>query len=254
MINTDDVRCNLCGCREFGATRTHPTTLCRGCNSYPRTRFLYLYLERFGLAAHHRVLHLAPERSLYAKLRKTLDPERYVQADIAPENYGFAHNVIHLDLCALDDQPSEQFDVIINSHVLEHTPCNLGYTLFHLHRMLKPEGRHFLIVPFSTGTFEESYEAMDEEERIRRFNQDDHVRRFGRDGIKSHLGALLRLPEYPDARVLFRERVLREANLPRAEWLGWKSSTVMELRRDDMVFFAYGAGAAGPAPEVISAE
>lgn len=198
-----------------------------------------MYLERLDLTGETRVLHMAPERGLYRALKKRMQPaesRNYTCADINPDRYTFVNDMVKLDLCNLDDQPSDQYDVIIHSHVMEHLPCNIAYTLFHLHRMLQPEGHHVCVIPFLPGRYDECFDRLGDNERTRRFGQHDHVRRFGREDIDRHLGALVRLPRNFDAREQFGEEHLRRANIPETAWFGFTVNTVLVLRKYDMKF------------------
>ena len=155
------MQCSLCGGMEFGAMRGRPNARCLQCNSLERTRFLWLCIGKISLPPHPSILHFAPEKPLYEKITAQFKDARYVVADFSPEDYGFAKDVVKIDMCKLEGFKSEEWDLIIHSHVLEHTPCNIGYTLFHLHRMLKQTGRHVFVVPFMPGYFDETFANID---------------------------------------------------------------------------------------------
>jgi len=235
------MKCNICGGTQFAAQGTRKKVRCTGCNSLERTRMLWLALEqmigRKEIGPKSRVLHIAPERGIYQKLGRIVAPENYHTADISPEHFtGFAPQTRRMDLCDLDACATSEYDLILHSHVLEHTPCNIAYTLYHLHRMLRPEGRHVFIVPFLGGRFDECFQNISDDERVRRFGQNDHVRRFGKEDIGAHLGALLSLPETPDAAAQFGDQTLVGANIPEPCWTGFTPATVISLRREDMKF------------------
>jgi hypothetical protein len=116
---------------------------------------------------------------------------------------------------------------------MEHIPCNIAYTLFHLHRMMKAGGRHVCVIPFLPGKYDECFQDIPERERIRRFGQHDHVRRFGIDDVDRHLGAIVDLPSEFDALNRFGEERLRIANIPEGAWRGFSIHTVLELKKDD---------------------
>lgn len=230
------MRCNLCGNDEFVDMSSRKNVQCSQCFSLERTRLLWLYLQRLPLTQHHKVLHIAPELGLYQALAKRINKENYVVADINPDRYPFVENCIKIDLSDLENQPSREFDLILHSHVLEHVPCNIAYTLFHLHRMLKDSGRHFFVVPFTPGKYEENFQDLSYAERCQRFGQYDHVRLFGRKDIGTHLGKLLRLPADIDATRDFTPEELREANIPEGCWREFQGCAVFNLGRSDMKF------------------
>lgn len=233
----NESRCNLCGGTKFSDVKSRKKAKCEVCESVERTRLLWMYLERLDFTSTTRVLHMAPERGLYTALKKRIppaEPANYVCADIDPRGYGFVDNLATLDLCDLDDQPSNQYDVIIHSHVMEHVPCNIAYTLFHLHRMLKPEGHHVCVIPFLPGGYDECFQPIGDQERTRRFGQHNHVRRFGTEDIDRHLGALVKLPRKFDAAEEFGEERLRNANIPESARRGFTINTVLVLGKYDM--------------------
>lgn len=227
--------CNICGCDEFLDMNSRKSVRCKKCGSLERTRLLWLYLQRLEISKNTRILHLAPERGLYDRIKTLTDKSNYVVADINPKAYSFAPECKKIDLCDLEDWPSFEFDLIIHSHVLEHVPCNIAYTLFHLHRMLSNNGTHLCIIPFMPGKYDECFQDIGDHERIRRFGQNDHVRRFGSDDIHAHLGKLLKLPSKFDATEDFSPKTLIEANIPENHWRGFHIGTVLSLKRQDMV-------------------
>ncbi len=228
------MKCNLCGCKEFGTQGTRNNVRCIQCGSLERTRLLWLYLESMGIRREAKVLHLAPEIGIYQKLRLAIAPENYIVADFNPLGYSFAENVRQINLCDLEMWPSREFDLIIHSHVLEHVPCNIAYSLFHIHRMLKNTGQHICIIPFATGGWDECFDLISDDERVRRFGQADHVRKFGRNNIHDYLGGLINIPIEFDAASKFSENVLLDANIPENHWRGFHAGTVLCLKRNDM--------------------
>lgn len=228
-------RCNLCGGEEFLEVKNRPVpTKCAQCGSLERTRLLWMYLQLLNLGKETRILHLAPERGLYRALSKIVSEENYHTADINPERYRrHAPRTRRLDLTDLEAQPSNAYDIIIHSHVLEHVPCNIAYVLFHLHRMLAEDGTHMFIIPFMPGSWDESFQELPADVQTRRFGQHDHVRRFGRDDRQSHLGKIIRLPEVFDATKDFTEEELRAANIPENKWHRFSGGTVLRLKKSD---------------------
>jgi phosphoglycolate phosphatase len=195
-----------------------------------------MYIQKLNIDRKWKILHLAPERGLYEALSKLVDKGNYTVADINPRRYAFAKNCQKIDLCDLDDHPSFNYDLILDVHVLEHIPCNIAYPLFHLHRMLKENGRHLCVIPFMSGKYDETFQDLSDEDANKRFGQFDHVRRFGNEDINSHLGKLINIPEYFDATNDFSIDELQAANIPKNHWRGFHIGTVLNLSRTDMKF------------------
>lgn len=231
------MECNLCGCREFGPMRSRPTARCLKCNSIERSRMMWLYLDQIELPSRARILHFAPELPIYEALKRKHPDAEYVAADIDPDQYSFCESIRHLDMCDMDHLESDHYDLIVHSHVLEHVPCNIAYPLYNIHRILKNEGHHVCIIPFMNGRYEESFQELPPEERMRRFGQSDHVRRFGTQDLSKHLGSLLKIPERYDADVRFGENTLHGANIPRSSWNNFDINSVLHLRKSDMLGF-----------------
>lgn len=227
------MQCNICGGDTFATLKDRGAVRCNTCMSLERTRMLWMHIERLGVRRGWKVLHLAPERGIYTRLLHMLDPKDYTVADFVPSDYPFVRDCVQIDLTAMEDWPSNKFDLIVHSHVIEHIPATLAYPIFHLHRMLKRRGTHLCVIPFLPGAYDECFAQIGPGERVRRFGQDDHVRRLGTDDLQAHLGRILDLPEMPDARALFGEEALRAANIPESNWTGYHIGTVLALRKQD---------------------
>ena len=228
------MKCNICGSSKFAEKNGVKNRQCTSCFSLERTRLLWMYLQSHKITRKSRILHIAPDRGIYRALSKIVDKQNYIAADIHPETYAFVDSCQKIDLCALDDEPSFQYDFIVHMHVLEHVRCNIGYTLYHLHRMLKKRGRHICVIPFDDGDYDECFGEIGDKERTRRFGQWDHVRRFGNRDADKHLGKLLKLPNPFDATKNFSKEALQGANIPEHYWQGYHISTVLVLNRKDM--------------------
>lgn len=227
------MKCNLCGCEEFIDMNGRKAVKCRNCGSLERTRLLWLYAERLEIDSNFKVLHLAPERGIYSKLSSLLRPENYVTADYDPSRYSFAKGCRKIDLTSMEEWPSNEFDLILHIHVMEHIPCNIAYPLFHLHRILKSNGTHLCVIPFSPGVYDECFDDIGDDERTRRFGQYDHIRKFGRYGLSSHIGKIIDLPRNFDATEQFSEDTLTEYNIPQSHWKGFHIGTVLSLKKND---------------------
>lgn len=176
-------RCPLCGIRlrsfapdRWDGSKWHGARVrCPRCQSLPRHRFLWLYLDRqVLLRPDAAVLHVAPEPLLTDRVRRAVG--RYVSVDIEP---GRAE--VEADLTALPFDDAD-FDLILCSHVLEHVPDDHA-AVREMRRVLRATGTALIQTPVNYDqavTYEDPSEA-DPEERLRRFSQADHVRVFGAD-------------------------------------------------------------------------
>jgi phosphoglycolate phosphatase len=182
-----------------------------------------------------RVLHFAPEEGLAKYLRDVVGAENYHARDIDVRRYqtiGVKQFDLIREAAAL---PDAHYDLIIHNHVMEHLPCNVTAILYHLHRALKPGGRHVFSVPILPGRYDETFSDIPEPERVKRFGQFDHVRRFGRDDIHQSLGMLFRIPQDYDISRTFSVADLEAANIPAEAWNGFTSHTVFCLKKDDLL-------------------
>lgn len=231
---TVTLECNLCGGAVFRAFNGRTGAQCAGCGSLERTRLLWMYLEELELPSRAKILHIAPEPVIGRKLQARLPLCEYLRADIDTQRYASGGPCTYIDLCDLGAWPSAAYDLILHVHVLEHTPCNIAHTLYHLHRMLKPSGRHVLGVPFLSGQYDESFQPLSDQEKKTRFAQWDHVRRFGRRDIERHIGTLLQLPDKINLADVFQGSALQKANIPRQSWGTFDINTILNLGRYDM--------------------
>ena len=185
--------CNICGSKLFRDAKWTTNSICVECGSSERVRVTKLFLDRHGLPEPGmRVAHFAPEECL-ARYLHGIVGDGYEPYDLDAKRYGFVETKA-FNLCAdVYDLASDHFDIIIHNHVIEHLPCNYTMSLLHLHRSLKPGGRHLFSMPVHEGSYEEDLSKLSGAERKRRFNQNDHVRRFGRSTIDTTIGMLFRI-------------------------------------------------------------
>lgn len=78
--------------------------------------------------------------------------------------------------------PSDHFDVIFCSHVLEHVQDDKR-AIRELSRVLNPAGWAILMVPIKAEVTIEDSSVTAPEERKRNFGQEDHVRIYGKDFV-----------------------------------------------------------------------
>jgi SAM-dependent methyltransferase len=169
------VRCVVCE-RSFGSWID--STVCPGCGSETRHRFMWSLLERDWRARVEpvRLLHIAPEECLARRFRSHRSVVFYCTLD-----RGAPEVDVRADLTAtgLADQ---SFDAVICSHVLEHIQ-NDRAAMREMLRLLKPGGIAYIQVPCNqeSSVTDEDPSITDPLERSRRFGQFDHLRVYGMD-------------------------------------------------------------------------
>lgn len=230
------MQCNVCGGSKFVDMNGRPNVRCTQCGSLERARVLKLIIDELGiLKPGSRVLHLAPEGGLAAYIKECVGEENYDARDIDIERYKHV-KVKYFDLVEeCHTLPTDNFDVIIHNHVMEHLPCNVWAVLYHLHRSLRETGRHIFSIPILRGFYEESLFPIGEEERQRRFAQFDHVRRFGIEDLQRSLGMLFNIPESYDITQMFSKEMLDMYNIPETARSGWSGDSIFALKKEDLL-------------------
>lgn len=173
-----DAECLCCGYRGRFNGFGRPVRIgaqCPSCESLERHRLLRL-VHRRGILnfAGRDVLHFAPE-PFVSDLVRGDGPRAYTTADIEP---GRADLVLNLEQI---DRPSDAYDLIVASHVLEHVDDRKA--MAELHRILRPGGKLVAMVPLVEGWGQtyENPELVSEADRLHHFLQEDHVRLYGAD-------------------------------------------------------------------------
>ncbi len=208
---------------------------CSKCSSLERTRIMALFINHHKLISKKtRVLHIAPEQGLVDFLYSIAGVNcNFV--DLHPENFPFAPGIKKMDLCHdIETIPDNSFDLILHSHVLEHIPCNYTYVLYHLHRIMKKEGRMVCSIPFLPGFYDCCTSPdISNRKRTKRFGQNDHVRRFGSDDLHMTLGKIYHLKKEYDITQVFAIEELQQYNIPEYTWRGYTPSSVLCLTKED---------------------
>ena len=181
--------CPICGYRgAFSPVRQKPGIWCPSCDSRPRHRLMWLWLEReCRVARGARVVHFAAEPWVRGWFEAR--GADYRTADI---NDRFE---LRLDITAMA-LPDASLDMLIANHVLEHVDDRAA--LAEIARVLKPGGRAVLTVPMIEGwdeTFEEP--GLTAAGRALKYGDPDHLRFYGRDVRDRIRAAGLDLAEYP---------------------------------------------------------
>lgn len=184
LYRGDRVTCPICEgtfrafmpkVKQAGPNR--PNAKCPRCGASERHRLLWLYLKnRTSLFSERlRVLHFAPEWPIEKHLRRSPNLE-YLTADLDP---GRAMTTVDISDAPW---PSETFDVVLCSHVLEHVADDRK-ALRELYRILRPGGWAAVMVPIDheRDTTLEDDRVVSPADRERLFWQADHVRLYGRD-------------------------------------------------------------------------
>lgn len=168
--------CPICANRSlFYATGwpVRPEATCPSCHSLERHRLLSLWLSANPSEIQGKsVLHFAAEGFAGAMFRPLA--AEYVTADLE-QGRDLVLDIEKLDL------PDGRFDVVVNSHVLEHVDAVKA--LEEIHRVLKAGGLAITMLPLIEG-WSRTYEnpaVITPEDREAHFGQSDHVRYFGAD-------------------------------------------------------------------------
>lgn len=128
-----------------------PNAMCFHCRSLERDRSLLLYLKKETevFTRHMKLLHFAPEISLYPVLKKIKSLD-YATADlmVTLNNYlqVYPDHIMSVTDIKFEDQT---FDCIICNHVLDDVDDDRK-ALSEFYRVLKPGGVAILSVPLNT--------------------------------------------------------------------------------------------------------
>lgn len=227
--------CNCCGGTKWLDMGKRKNVRCASCGSLERTRIIKLFLDREGLPKPgSSILHFAPERGI-APILAAEGATDYDPVDFAPELFPHC-KTRKIDLCTdAADLPRGRYDLIVHSHIAEHIPCNITAVLYHMHRALKPDGLHLMCIPFLGGNYEEDLGPLSPEDATRRFGQKDHVRRFGTADLALNLGMIFQLPASYSLLDWFSAEMLEECNIPVYAQSGFTPSTVLAMKKDDLL-------------------
>jgi SAM-dependent methyltransferase len=176
----DRHQCPCCGRTFARFIRQGRAFMCPSCRSLERSRVLMMYLENETdvLDAGGRVLHLAPEPSIYPRFRRK--PKLiYTTGDLQPG----PHIDVQLDARDLPFEDAS-FDLVICSHVLEHIVEDTQVAR-EFRRVLSPTGQALIMIPVdhTRATTYESPEVKTPAERSAVYRQHNHVRIYGSDAI-----------------------------------------------------------------------
>ena len=177
----DQHECNICGSKlKKFASLENGQLLCPICGSLPRTRRLFMLLEKEYLQQNAVVLDFSPSRAMYRKLKQRKDLN-YYPSDF--ENEFLAD--YHFDITKIAAE-SDQFDLITCYHILEHIVED-EVAMKELFRVLKPSGTLLIQTPFKGGDIYEDFTKTTVEQKLKYFGQDDHVRIYSAEGLEKRL-------------------------------------------------------------------
>jgi SAM-dependent methyltransferase len=170
------IQCIVCGVTSrFTAFGRPPRygARCPSCGCLERHRLLVMLDQREQLFQGKSVLHFAPELILQRRIKKTAS--RYLSADIEGWRADVQMNIETID------QPSETWDIVVASHVLEHV--NDEMAMKEIYRILKAGGKCIAMTPIieGWGSTYENPAITKPSDRVSHFGQEDHVRYYGRD-------------------------------------------------------------------------
>ncbi|MDR0913022.1 MAG: glycosyltransferase family 2 protein [Methanobrevibacter sp.] len=157
-----------------------PDVMCPYCGSAERHRLLYFYFKKLDdFKKNIKLLHFAPE-DLFYKIFNNCNNIDYYPTDIVQN----PKNRIEMDMQNIPFEDN-YFDIIYNSHVLEHVPDDIK-GMKELYRTIKPEsegGKVIIMAPvfYSLAKTLEKEEYNTPELRKKFYGQSDHFRKYGAD-------------------------------------------------------------------------
>ncbi len=157
---------------------------CPVCGSSDRERLVFTYLDKelrlFSNSSPIKILHIAPETNLAAKLLAKFQ-DNYICGDLFCPGYSYPAHVRNMNILDLPFS-NNYFDIIICNHVLEHVKEDQR-AISELHRVMKKGGTGIFQVPISANsnsTFED-FSIVETIKKQEIFGQADHVRIYGQD-------------------------------------------------------------------------
>ncbi len=170
--------CNCCntGFRKMLPKANRLNAECPYCGSLERTRLVLHYLknETSIFKGRLKVLHFAPEPSLYSIISKV--NLEYIDGDI---HHAYANHIVDItDIKYANDY----FDLIICSHVIAHVPSE-EKAIQELRRVLSPNGKAIVLTFINPDSFKTiDHDWIDTPElRKQHYGEPDCLRLHGGD-------------------------------------------------------------------------
>ena len=149
---------------------------CPYCSSAARQRLFWYYSAKNLLSPPQRVLHIGPGGVLHLISKmKALFGDGYVTVDLR-----HPAAMVKMDITNLAF-PSEVFDIVYCSHVLEHVEGDDREAMQECRRVLRFGGSAIFQVPITGKKTFEDWTITDPSERRKVFGRKDHVRLYGLD-------------------------------------------------------------------------
>ncbi len=186
-------QCNICNkqLRNF-IKLNNGELMCPRCGSLGRNRRFWQIIQNDIKVDNISILDFSPSRCLYNKF-KALKNINYISSDFNNEFLADKK----FDITNIDST-SENFDIIICYHILEHIAKDIT-AINEIGRVLKSSGKCYVQTPFKEGEIYENSSINNPKERARHFGQEDHLRIYSIGGLKKRIeetGLNVEIKEY----------------------------------------------------------
>jgi SAM-dependent methyltransferase len=205
--------CPVCSSRlrtflPFGKP-PRPNALCPICGVVERHRLAWVFLQRrtnLLSGPPRRMLHFAPEPGLTARFRRICHLD-YLSADLFDPRAMARIDIQNMDF------PSDSFDVIYCSHVLQDIPDDRR-SLAELYRVLRPGGWALIQLPIKSEPTFEDPTLSTQAERQKAYGAATFHRRCGPDYVERIESAGFRVTTFSALDIITKEQCRRLAVSP----------------------------------------
>jgi SAM-dependent methyltransferase len=150
--------------------------VCTGCKSLSRQRLIVNFLIKKNNLNKKKIIHFAPETSLFKFISKNYKIKKYDKVDLIPNK-----QIKSINIENINKRYHNNYDLVICNHVLEHV--NFIKALSNLKKLVKKNGEIFLTFPI-IDSWKKNYinkKITNHYERSLHFQQFDHIQLFGRE-------------------------------------------------------------------------